>query len=381
VRQTVHQGVTAKRYFQVIKRLILVILLLTAMFGGIFGWKHFSGQKMAAMMAKAPPPATIAAAEATLETWQPYLHAVGSVEAIQGVSVTTEVPGQVRKILAESGQHVEAGDVILQLDDSVDKAELKGLIAQHTLGKLQFERARKLLKDKSVSQSEYDQSRAQMDSAAATVTSKRALIGKKVIRAPFSGQLGIVEVNLGEYLSPGATIVPLQALDPVFVDYTLPERHFAKVRVGQPVIVEVQAYPGRTFEGFISAINPGIDSGTRSLRLRATLNNPGHLLRHGMFAEVRTVLPARDDIVTLPRTAITYNPYGESVFVIQEKDGVQLVQRRPIKTGEVRGGRVEIVEGLQAGQQVVSAGQNKLRNGQAVSIDNSIKLDATASGG
>ena len=364
-----------------IKRLILVLLLLTAMFGGIFGWKHFNGQKMAAMMAQPPPPATIASAEVKLETWQPYLHAVGSVEAIQGVSVTTEVPGQVRKILAESGQHVEAGDVILQLDDSVDKAELEGLIAQHTLGKLQFERARKLLKDRSVSQSEYDQSRAQMESAAATVTSNRALIGKKMIRAPFSGQLGIVEVNLGEYLSPGATIVPLQALDPVFVDYTLPERHFAKVKVGQGVKVEVQAYPGRTFEGAISAINPGIESGTRSVRLRATLDNPDYLLRHGMFAEVRTVLPARDGILTLPRTAITYNPYGESVFVIQNKDGMQVVQRHPVKSGEMREGRVEIVEGLQAGQQVVSAGQNKLRNGQAVIIDNSVKLDATVGGG
>ena len=364
-----------------IKRLILVLLLLTAMFGGIFGWKYFSGQKMAAMMAKPPPPATIASAEVQVEAWQPYLHAVGSVEATQGVSVTTEVPGQVNKILAQSGQHVEAGDVILQLEDSVDKAELEGLIAQHTLGKLQFQRARKLLKDRSVSQSEYDQSRAQMDSAAATVTSKRALIGKKEIRAPFSGQLGIVEVNLGEYLSPGATIVPLQALDPVFVDYTLPERHFAKVKVGQRVKVEVQAYPDSTFEGVISAVNPGIESGTRSLRLRATLSNPDQLLRHGMFAEVRTVLPARDRILTLPRTAIIYNPYGESVFVIQDKDGMQMVQRRPVKTGEVREGRVEIIEGLQAGQQVVSAGQNKLRNGQAVSIDNSIKLETGVSGG
>lgn len=364
-----------------IKRLILVFLLLTAMFGGIFGWKHFSGQKMAAMMAQPPPPATIAAAEVRLETWQPYLHSVGSVEAIQGVSVTTEVPGQVKKILAESGQHIEAGDVILQLDDSVDRAELEGLIAQHTLARLQFQRAQKLLKDRSVSQSEYDQSRAQMDGAAATVTSKRALIAKKIIRAPFSGQLGIVEVNLGEYLSPGATIVPLQALDPVFVDYTLPERHFAKVKVGQGIKIEVQAYPGRVFEGTISAINPGIESGTRSLRLRATLDNPDYLLRHGMFTEVRTVLPARDGILTLPRTAITYNPYGESVFVIQDKDGRQTVQRRPVKSGEMRAGRVEIVEGLQAGQQVASAGQNKLRNGQAVSIDNSIELDTADSGG
>jgi membrane fusion protein (multidrug efflux system) len=369
-----------KESLHVIKRFVIVLLLLTAMFGGIFGWKYFSGQKMAAMMAKPPPPATIASAEVRVETWQPYLHAVGSVEATQGVSVTTEVPGQVREIFAQSGQHVEAGDVILHLDDSVDRAELEGLIAQHSLAKLQFERARKLLKDRSVSQSDYDQSRAQMDSAAATVASKRAVIDKKVIRAPFGGQLGIVEVNLGEYLSPGATIAPLQALDPVFVDYTLPERHFADVKVGQVVKVQVQAYPDKTFEGLIQAINPGIDEGTRSLRLRAMLDNPDHLLRPGMFAEVRTVLPAREGVLTLPRTSITYNPYGESVFIIQDEDGVTLVQRRPVKTGEVREGRVEIREGLQAGQQVVAAGQNKLRNGQPVSIDNSVDLEARVSG-
>jgi membrane fusion protein (multidrug efflux system) len=365
----------------VIKRLILVILLLIVMFGGIFGWKYFAGQKMAAMMAAPPPPATIASAEVQVESWQPFLYSVGSVVATQGVFVTTEVPGQVEKILFESGHQVAAGDVILQLDDSVDEADLEGLIAQLNLARLQFERARKLLKDRSVSQSEYDQSRAQLDSAEATVASKRALIAKKKIRAPFGGQLGIREVDVGEYLSPGARIVPLQALDPVYVDYTLPERHFDQLAVGQGVRVEVQAYPGRVSEGVISAINPGIDPGTRSVRLRATLENPEQLLRPGMFAEVRTVLPVRDDILTLPRTAVTYNPYGESVFVIVEQDGQQVVQNRRIKTGEVRAGRVEIIDGLQAGELVVSAGQVKLRNGQPVTIDNSVTLDGKAGGG
>lgn len=364
-----------------IKRYILVLLLLILMFGGIFGWKYFSGQKMAAMMAKPPPPATIASATVQEESWQPYLHAVGSVVAIQGVFVTTEVAGQVDEILAESGQTVEDGDVVLKLDDSVDQADLQGLIAQRTLAKLQFERAQKLLKDKSVSRSEYDESRANLDSAEAAVAAKRAVIDKKTIRAPFSGQLGIADLNLGEYLSPGADIIPLQALDPIYVDYTLPERYFSDVRAGQAVKVNVQAWPGRTFAGVIKAVNPGIDPGTRSLRLRAILDNPDYALRPGMFAEVRTVLPARDDILTLPRTAITYNPYGESVFVIQDKDGMQTVQRRPVKTGEIRNGRVEIVDGLQAGEQVVSAGHNKLRNGQPVSIDNSVKLEARTSGG
>ncbi|HHH43405.1 MAG TPA: efflux RND transporter periplasmic adaptor subunit [Gammaproteobacteria bacterium] len=359
-----------------IKRFLLAALLLTVMFGAIFGWKFYSGQKMAAMLSQPQPPATVASTQVKVQSWQPYLRAVGSVEAIRGVFVTTEVPGQVSKILFESGREVQAGEVILQLDDSVDQADLDGLIAQQKLAQLQFERNKKLLKDRSVSRSDYDTSRAQLDSARATVAAKRATIRKKKIRAPFSGQLGIVQVNPGEYLSPGARIVPLQALDAVYVDYALPERHFSEVHVGQPVQVEVQAWPGQVFVGAIAAINPGIDPGTRSVRLRAKLDNPEHRLRPGMFAEVRTGLPKRDGVLTLPRTAITYNPYGESVFIIREQDGAQVVQRRRVKTGAVRSGRVEIVEGLQAGDTVVAAGQVKLRNGQKVVIDNRVQLDA-----
>ncbi len=363
-----------------IKRLILVVLLLVVLFGGIFGWKFYSGQKRAAMMSQPPPPVTVASADVGVQSWQPYLTGTGSVVAVLGVFVTTEVPGQVREILFESGRKVDAGEIILQLDDSVDRADLDGLIAQQTLARLQFERNKKLLKDRSVSRSEYDQSRAQLDGAKAVVAARRATVSKKKIRAPFSGQLGIIQVDPGEYLSPGARIVPLQALDPVYVDYALPERHFSQLKVGQSVKVEVHAYAGQIFEGTITAINPGIDPGTRSVRLRATLDNPGRLLRPGMFAEVRTVLPSRDDILTLPRTAITYNPYGASVFIISKKEGVQVVQRRRVKTGEVRNGRVEIVEGLQAGDRVVAAGQVKLRNGQPVAIDNSVQLDAETHG-
>jgi membrane fusion protein (multidrug efflux system) len=365
----------------VTKRLILVILLLIVIFGGIFGWKYYSGMKMAATMSRPPPPAVIASAEVKTESWQPYLHAVGSVTATQGIFVTTEVAGQVQEILAESGQMVKAGDVLLRLDDSVDEADLKGLFAQRTLAKLQFERASKLLKDKSVSRSDYDSSRANLDGAEAAVAAKQALIDKKTISAPFSGQLGIADINLGQYLSPGDAIVPLQALDLVYVDYNLPERHLANVHVGQMVEVGVQAWPDRRFEGMISAINPGIDRGTRSLRLRATLDNPEQLLRPGMFAEINTVLPLRDNILTLPRTAVTYNPYGESVFVVQQQGESLVVQNRPVKTGEVRDGRVEVIEGLEAGDQVVTAGQNKLRNGQPVVIDNSVQLDGQAGGG
>jgi membrane fusion protein (multidrug efflux system) len=316
-----------------------------------------------------------------VESWQPYLHAVGSVAPTQGVYVTTEVAGQVREIFASSGQMVKAGDLLLQLDDSVDKADLKGLIAQRTLARLQFERNRKLVEEKSVSRSDYDQSRASLDGAEAAVAAKQAVIDKKSIIAPFNGQLGIADINLGQYLSPGDAIVVLQALDPVYVDYQLPERHLSQVRVGQPVEVSVQAWPGRRFKGVISAIDPGLDRGTRSLRLRATLENPERLLRPGMFAEVDTVLPLRDDILTVPRTAVTYNPYGESVFVIDEKDTALVVRNHPVETGEVRDGRVEIRSGLKAGERVVTAGQNKLRNGQSVTIDNSVRLDGKVNGG
>jgi membrane fusion protein (multidrug efflux system) len=201
------------------------------------------------------------------------------------------------------------------------------------------------------------------------------VIAKKRITAPFSGWLGIRQVDLGEYLQPGAAIVPLQALDPLYVDYSLPERHLDLISVHQAVEIEVQAFAGEIFTGRISAVNPGIDPGTRSLRIRATLENPQSRLRPGMFAEVRTVLPQRPGVLTLPRTAITYNPYGDSVFVIQEGETGPSVQRRQVETGGVRNGRVEIVHGLQAGERVVIAGQVKLRNDQAVVVDNSIALE------
>ncbi|MEN8214034.1 MAG: efflux RND transporter periplasmic adaptor subunit [Pseudomonadota bacterium] len=364
-----------------IKRLVMVIVLLALMFGGIFGWKHHMAGKDAALKSQPPPPATVASAEVMVESWEPYLAAVGSVVATQNVYITTEVAGQVEKILFESGQSVEAGEVILQLDDSVARAELAGLIAKGELAKLQFDRNAKLVKDNTVSQSEYDRLQAELDIAEATLDSKRAVVAKKSIRAPFSGRLGISDVNLGQYLSPGKRIVSLQALDPVYVDFALPERHFDLVRSGQKVLVNVQAYPDREFEGRITAIEPGIEAGTRTLRARATLDNPEQLLRHGMFTEVRTALPLRKNILTLPRTALTYNPYGESVFLITTENDGSRVERRQIKSGEVRNGRVEIIEGLGAGDNVVAAGHQKLRNGQQVKIDNSVQLDDRTHGG
>lgn len=360
------------------KRLLIVLTALVVLFGGIFGWKAYQGGRMAAQMAAPPPPATVAAERVLRVTWQPYLPAVGSLTAVQGVAVANEIAGVVQTIAFESGQRVAAGDLLLQLDDAADRAELAGLVAARRLAELTFERSAKLIKEKTVSRSSYDEARAALDSTAALVAAKQEALRKKAIRAPFAGVLGIRQVDLGQYLPPGSEIVTLQALDPVFVDYALPERYLGTLTPGQTVEVAVQAYPQRRFSGTLSAISPRIETASRSVRIRASLGNPDHLLRPGMFADVRTLQPARDGVLTLPERAITFNPYGNSVFVVLEKDGQTRVQRRQVETGETREGRIEIVSGLAEGDQVVTAGHNKLRNDQPVKIDNSIELDGQA---
>ena len=352
-------------------RLFLVLIFLGALLGGIFGWKQYQVQQQAAMGGPPPPP-VVAAAEVAEEDWEPRLRAVGSLVAPQGIFVTNEVAGQVREIHFQSGQPVAKGDLLIQLDDSVDQADLRGLLAQRDLASIKLGRFAKLIRERSASQSDFDEAKAQLDGAEAAVAAKLALIEKKRITAPFAGRLGIRIVDLGEYLPPGSGTVPLEALDPIFADYALPERHLPEIAVGKPVLVEVAAYPEREFRGAISAINPGVEEKTRSVKVRATLENPQGLLRPGMFAEVATLLPARERLLTLPRTAIGFAPYGNTVFLIQEQEGQLRVQRRQVTTGQAREGRVEILEGLAAGERVVVAGQVKLRNGQAVILDNSV---------
>lgn len=361
-----------------IKRLLLTLAALIVVFGGIFGWKYYQLRQFQAKMSQPPPPATISSATATTEQWQPTLDAVGSLVAAQGVSVNNEVAGHVSRILFDSGQRVEEGEALVQLEDSSDRAELDGLVAERHLAELQFERTKTLFQKSTVSRADYDEAHAKLESAQARVVAKQALIRKKTVRAPFSGQLGIRQVNLGQYLPPGSEIVLLQQVDPIYADYSLPERFYDQVSPDQKIELTVQAYPDRVFSGRIAALNPGIDPGTRSIRIRARLENPENLLRPGMFASINTLLPQRRDVLTVPRTAVTYNPYGDAVFVIVEQDKQLVVENRTIETGDVRGERIEVVEGLKPGDRVVSAGQVKLRNGQAVEIDNSVKLEGGA---
>jgi membrane fusion protein (multidrug efflux system) len=359
-------------------RLIVVILFLGLLFGGMFAIKSCQSRQMAAMQARPQPPATVAVASATETSWQPYLEAIGTLVATQGVFVSAEIAGKVREIHFESGEPVAAGALLLQLDDSIEQAEVQGLIAEEGLGKLEFERAAELLSDKLGSQADYDRTRANLQKTRADLAAKRALLEKKSIRAPFPGILGIRQVDVGAYLEPGDDIVSLQQLDPIYVDFSLPERYQSSINTSQQVSVQVKAWPDERFAGVISAIDPRIDSNTRSVRIRATLANPELLLRPGMFADVHLLLPARGKVVTVPQTAIMYNPYGDAVFVVQQGEAGPVVEYRQVQTGIVRDGQVEIETGLQAGERVVSAGQLKLRNGVPVSIDDSVQLEGAA---
>ncbi len=359
-----------------VKRFFILLILLGGVFGGIFYLKNQQAKQMQAQMSQPMPPAVIAAAPVVLEQRQPSLRSVGSLVAVHGVQVSSETAGIVREILFESGDRVKQGDPLIKLDATVDQAGLSALRADQRLAEIEFKRSAELLPKKAVSRSDYDQAQAKLQSAQARVEEQLAVVSRKTIGAPFSGMLGIRQVNQGQYLNPGDGIVPLQSLDPIYIDYTLPERYFRQLSIGQPVKVALDALPGEAFEAQVAAIDAALMEGTRSIKLRATLRNPNSTLRPGMFAEVRTLVGEPQETLTIPQTALSYNTYGNFVMLVAENEEGQLVaNRRQVETGTVQDGRTEITSGLKAGEQVVRAGHNKLRPGQQVSIDNQVKLD------
>jgi membrane fusion protein (multidrug efflux system) len=358
-----------------IKRLAVVLVFLAVVFGGVFGWKYLQTQKQAAANV-GPPPAVVSTRAVTSERWQPALEAIGSIMPTRGVVVSAEVPGIVRNIYFDSGQHVDEGELLVELDVQVDRAELDALQADRRLAEITRNRVVQIVSDNLAPRSELDEAQAHLDRTEAEIAAKQAMIRKKSIRTPFAGELGIRIINPGQYLAPGDEIVQLVGLDPIYAEYSLPERYLSELHVGQKVTVRVQAYPETLFEGSIYAISPSIQTASRSVRIRALLENSDGRLRPGMFAEVDTLLEERDRVLTLPERAVTYNPYGESVFVVNETDGRKTVSLTQIKTGQVRNGRIEILSGLDEGTEVVSDGHNKLRNGQAISVDNTVDPDA-----
>lgn len=327
-----------------------------------------------------PETATISTAVVHEETWPDTLSAVGSVSAAQGVTVAPEIAGTVSELDFESGASVKQGDLLLRLDTSTEEAQLKAAEAQLDWAKLNAERNRRLLADKTVSQSDVDQADSTLKQDDANVQNIKATIDKKTLRAPFTGKLGIRLVNLGEQLDVGKGIVSLQSLTPIFVDFSLPQTDIAKLQTGLKVQAFSDAYPTNVFEGEISAINPDLDTVTRSVRLRAKFENSDELLRAGMFVRVTVVLPQENPVQVIPATAILSAPYGDSVFIVTPATNGPTsltVHQAFIRTGRTRGDFVSVENGLKVGDKVATAGIFKLRNGLPVSENNEVAPKAS----
>ncbi len=324
-----------------------------------------------------PPPPSVLVENVRQERWQPVLRSVGTLTPTQGVGVTTETAGIVKEILFNSGDKVEAGKVLVRLDDRVDQAALASKKAVARLAEVQLQRSAELLPKKMVAKSTYDEAKATYDAAQADVAQYLAIINRKVIEAPFAGFLGLREVNLGQYLKPGDRVASLQALDPIFLDYSLPERHYAQLQKNQVIKAHLDAFPGKSFTGRIESIEPGIDVTTRMVKIRAVLANSEGLLRPGGFAEVLTNIGSEKNVLIVPRTAISFNTYGDFIFVVEQDDKEKTIKaiRRQVTIGEVRGGWVEVTKGLKLNERIVSAGVLKLKHGVSVRIDTSVKLN------
>jgi membrane fusion protein (multidrug efflux system) len=358
------------------RNLMLMLIVLGIVFGGIFGWKHYQGKGQASPGGRAP--VVVSTQTVREENWKARIPSVGTLVPTRGVVVASEVEGIVRELYFDSGQATGEGDLLVRLDAEVDMAEAAALEAERKLAELTRNRLRRIVSDNLGSRSDLDEAEAHLENMLAQIDAKQAAIQKKSIRSPFSGELGIRQIHPGHYLAPGDAIVELVSLDPIFVEYTLPERHLSEIAVGQEVVVKVAARPGREFSGKIQAISPSIERATRSVRIRALFDNPGGLLRPGMFAEVDTALPEKTGILTLPERAVTYNPFGNAVFVVSEADGQKTARRVQVATGSNSDGRIEILNGLEPGFEVVTDGHNKLRNGQPITIDNSELPDGSS---
>lgn len=361
------------------KRILLSLLGLLLVIGLLAGIKGLQIFKMVgAKNSFTPPPETVTTAQTHSESWETTLPAVGSLEAVQGVTVAAELTGKVTRLEFTPGTLIQAGSLLLQQDISSEEAQLQAAEAAAALAKVNFERVSILIKTNAVSQAVYDEGEANYKQAVAQADTIRATIAKKTIRAPFSGRLGIRLVNLGQILKEGDAIVSLQAMDPIFVNFMLPQQELARIQPGFPVRITSDALPGRTVIGKITAINPQADSATRNVQVQATAANKGEHLRPGMFAKVAVVLPAKNQVLALPATAILPAPYGDSVFVIEkhkdEKTGKSglVVRQQFVRLGEKRGDFVAITSGLDPGATVVSSGVFKLRNGQGVVVDNTL---------
>jgi len=353
---------------------IIVGALLAALVGGLVWFNYFRGQMIKQFFANnKPPPTAVSAAEAKSEVVPNLLTAVGGLAAVHQVDVSADVNGRVTEIKFEPGTHVEAGTPLVQFFDMPEQGDLANYKAQATVAQLSLDRAKQLASRQFGPQATVDNAQAAYDQALAGIAKTEAVISQKLVRAPFSGDLGVRKVEVGQYLTAGTAIVSLTDLSELWANFTVTEKDSGSLKVGQPVRLKVDAYPGRVFEGKITTIEPQIAADTRNIRVQATIANPEKILKPGMFVTTTVVLPEKPAVITVPETAVDYTLYGDSVFVIAEKkeeDGKTSLSavRTFVQTGNRVEGRVEIVKGLKAGDKVVAVGQLKLQSGAAVSI-------------
>jgi membrane fusion protein (multidrug efflux system) len=360
--------------------MLIMLVTVAVVLGGVFGFKAVVGMKIKEFMAgMGNQPQTVSTTTAARTEWQDRIEAVGSLRAVRGADLSLEVAGIVEEINFQSGDDVEAGKLLLKLRDNDEVAKLRSLEAMEKLYTLNYERNSRLLKTQAVAQSAVDNDAANLQNFKAQVAQQKAMVEKKALRAPFAGRLGLRQIDLGQYLPAGTVIATLQSLTPIYADFYLPQQDVAKVRVGQTVTAKVDTYPDKTFKGTITAINPKVDTATRNVQVRATLGNDAHELLPGMHVTVDIVVGQPQQLVTLPQTAISYNPYGDLVYVVDNKgkdaqgNDRLTVHQVFVTLGAKRGDQVAVLKGVDDGQVVVTGGQMKLRNGVPIVVNNDVQ--------
>jgi membrane fusion protein (multidrug efflux system) len=360
------------------KRMLIMLAIAFLFIGGIGVWKVMQIRAGIAQFAKfAPPPTAVTTAVATRERWQPALSAVGSLRAINGVTVSTDLAGIISQISFQSGTAVKKGDLLVKLDSQQEEAQLRSAEARRDLAKISLERQHSLVTDGAVSQSDYDAAESEFRQASAAVDDARALIARKTITAPFDGMAGIRQVDLGQYLNVGAPIVTLQSIDPIYVEFALPQQDLEQIAVGKTLRIKAAGVSGEQFTGEITAIDSRLDDSTRNVTVQGTIKNPENRLLPGMFVNVDALLPEKEAIF-IPASSISYAPYGNSVFIVKSKPGPngstgKEVQQQFVKLGPSRGDQVTVISGVKEGDVVVSSGVFKLQGGAAVQVNNSVQ--------
>jgi membrane fusion protein (multidrug efflux system) len=370
-----YDAATLRRLFR--RRLIIIIVVVLFLATVIIGFNlvkaHFIGLALAQ---NASPKQTIATATAKFDDWQPQIDAVGTLRAVRGVDITTEVTGLVRSIDFRSGQEVASGAILVHLNADSDIAQEQALAAAADLAEVVYKRDQVQFQAQAISQAQVDADAADLKNKRAQQASQAALVAKKTLRAPFAGQLGITTVNPGQYLNTGDKVVTLQQLDPILVDFRLPQQNLSRIAVGQPITLTADTWPGVTFAGHIDALNPLIDSATRNVQVEASVDNHERHLFPGMFGHLQVAAGSVVHALTLPQSAITYNPYGATVFLVVPDNagkGGLTVKQSFVTLGDTRGDQVQALTGVKAGDVVVTAGQLKIKNGTPVQVDNSVR--------